>query len=102
MGNMIVVKKDGDRKAGPHDQEFQPIIFSLDNTFPLVKLGHADKWEPNYRESSSTTGSLLRRLIAGSASGRFMRWFLWLQILLGWLLATLFVAAVSGLVQHGK
>jgi hypothetical protein len=30
---------------------------------------------------------------------RFVMWFLWFQILLGWLLATLFVAGVSGIVH---
>lgn len=34
-------------------------------------------------------------------SPRFIQVFMWIQILLGWLLATLFVAAVSGIVQHG-
>jgi hypothetical protein len=28
-------------------------------------------------------------------SPRFLRWFLWAQILLGWLLATLFVAGFT-------
>jgi hypothetical protein len=27
------------------------------------------------------------------------QWFLWIQILLGWVLATLFVAGVSGIVH---
>jgi len=30
---------------------------------------------------------------------RHVRWFLWGQILLGWLLATLFIAGVSGIVH---
>jgi hypothetical protein len=60
---------------------FQPAVFSLENTFPLVKLGQADKWQPDAR-----------------AAG--VRWFLWVQVLLGWLFATLFVAGVSGIVQH--
>jgi hypothetical protein len=32
-------------------------------------------------------------------SPRFVMWFLWLQILLGWLLATLFLAGISGIVH---
>lgn len=60
---------------------FQALAFSLENTFSLVKLGQADKWQPESRS--------------------FMRWLIWVQILLGWLLATLFVAALSGIVQHG-
>jgi hypothetical protein len=30
---------------------------------------------------------------------KFLRWFLWVQILLGWLLATLFLAGVTGIVR---
>jgi len=29
----------------------------------------------------------------------FLRWFRWVQVLLGWLLATLFVAGVTGVVR---
>jgi hypothetical protein len=29
-----------------------------------------------------------------------VRWFIWIQIVLGWLFTTLFLAAVSGIVQH--
>jgi hypothetical protein len=32
-------------------------------------------------------------------SPRFVRWFLWIHILLGWLLATLFLAGVTGIVR---
>jgi hypothetical protein len=28
-----------------------------------------------------------------------VRWFLWIQILLGWLLATLFLAGISGIIK---
>lgn len=58
----------------------QPLAYSLENTFPLVKLGQADKWQ--------------------SRSGSYLQWLTWLQIVLGWLFATLFVAGVSGIVQH--
>jgi hypothetical protein len=66
-----------------HYPRFQPLIFSLENTFPLVKLGQADKWQP-----------------AQTPATRGIRWVVWAQIILGWLLATLFVAGIGGLVQH--
>ena len=59
---------------------FSPFIYSLENSLPLVKLGQADKWQPE-REH------------------RALLYFLRLQILLGWLLATFFVAGVSGVVH---
>jgi hypothetical protein len=39
------------------------------------------------------------RLSRWGTSARFVRWFLYLQILLGWLLATLFVAGVTGIIR---
>ncbi len=71
----------------PHYPQLSPPIFSLENTFPLVKLGQVDKWQPDPSPAVWEYAILLRRLI-------------WGQIVLGWFLATLFVAGISGLVQH--
>jgi hypothetical protein len=117
---------------------FSPLVYSVENSLPLVKLGQGDKWQPDperqiaTRESRPATefgyratwgwmpGRLregwraigeklaasweraparLRDLVAKTTSPRFVMWFLWFQILLGWLLATLFVAGVSGVVH---
>jgi hypothetical protein len=40
------------------------------------------------------------RVSQWGTSPRFVLWFLWSQILLGWLLATLFVAGISGIVRR--
>ncbi len=56
----------------------------------LIALGLRPPKDPN------AAPSFLRRF---ATSPRFVMWFLWLQILLGWLLATLFVAGVSGIVH---
>jgi hypothetical protein len=86
MGKLVPTDKDAAeafRTGGPqpeHYPEFQPLVFSVENTFPLVKLGQGDKWQPARKSR--------------------LRWIVWLQILLGWLLATLFVAGIAGLVQH--
>jgi hypothetical protein len=73
------------RYLPPHYPRFQPLMFSLETTFPLVKLGQADKWQPDP---------------AAPGFMRILRWCIRVQILLGWLFATLFLAAVSGIVQH--
>src|SRR5271157_2281217 len=51
--------------------------------------GRAPKWLQNAWGWISTK----------TTAPRFVMWFLWIQILLGWLLATLFVAGVSGIVH---
>ena len=86
------------REVPAYYPPFQPFMFSLEHTFPLVKLGQADKWQPAPDERPDSC-MILNSQCVGSA--RFMRWFIWAQIVLGWLLATLFVAAVSGIVQRG-
>jgi hypothetical protein len=50
-------------------------------------------------QPTSTGRSPNSRLSRYGTSARFVRCFIWLQILLGWLFATLFVAAVGGLIK---
>jgi hypothetical protein len=109
---------------------FSPLVYSVENSLPLVKLGQSDRWQPGDGVSPFSSGApasvkvwrkgtdWLRRFLTwlglktgahGNAntgqaarwgtSPRFVRAFLWIQILLGWLLATLFLAAVTGIVH---
>jgi hypothetical protein len=73
------------RQVPPHYPTFSPLVYSAENSLPLVKMGQTDKWQPD-----PEPGSLLATSVT---------WFLRIQILLGWLLATLFVAGVSGIVH---
>jgi hypothetical protein len=141
----------------PHYTAFAPLVFSVENSLPLVKLGQEDTWHPEPdRESALSQRSnwptclatsrtwthfqgLQRRLILWGVqrdpnpkkelprlqrflvycglqpppdreaarsrlsrwltSPRFVRWFLWVHILLGWLLATLFLAGLTGIIR---
>lgn len=108
-----------------HYRRFAPLLYSLENCFPLIKLGQTERWQPDPQLRPSRTkkvavensrpngsvglrrifgdGSNLRRLLGGAdaylASPRFIRAFLWVQVLLGWLLATLFVAGIAGMLH---
>jgi hypothetical protein len=93
-GNRVGVMVPSDREAAEslrsttrlpyYYPQFSAPIFSLENTFPLVRLGQADKWQPN----------------SARRDGMFLRWTIWGQNLLGWLGATLVLAALSGIVRH--
>jgi len=84
-----------------HYSRFSPLMYSVENSLPLVNLGQADKWQPEPpAPASRQPGEKLfawvwRRL----TWRRFLVWFLWFQILLGWLLATLFVGGVTGIIR---
>lgn len=88
MGMMVPTDKDASesfrssRTLPSNYPRFYSLIYSLENTFPLVKLGLGDKWQPNPESKS-----------------RFILRFRWFQILIGWLLAALFAAAISGLIR---
>jgi hypothetical protein len=73
---------------GPnHYQRFTASVYSLENSLPFVNLGQKDHWTPDPNPQGS------RRMPV------VLRWFRWGQVLLGWLLATLFVAGVTGVVR---
>jgi hypothetical protein len=136
-----IVPKDKDacgefKRDGETPRRYSPLMYSVESSLPLVKLGQAEKWEPDpdpkaslfrrgrwiknavRKKSWPKPAQWLERLLIFigllapvdpneppssfsrfGTSPRFLRWFLWLQILLGWLLATLFVAGVTGIVR---
>lgn len=180
-GGIVPTDKDActgfrkaERKIPAQYPSFSPLIYSVENSLPLVKLGQGDKWQPdpepkhpavhqlppalghrgtwaqrseglnkpiteadsNFIVSATDQTILSVPVVATISTGsgtaatgpavapekkerppalenmdklsllrhfgtspRFVKWFLWIQILLGWLLATLFVAGVSGIVH---
>jgi len=85
-----------------HLADFSPLFYSVENSFPLVKLWQADAWQPEPETSTPavTGGNLIARARQFFTWRRILLWFLWVQILLGWALATLFVGGVTGLIRH--
>ena len=76
--------------APPYYEPLSPLVLSIENSLPLVRLGQIDYWQPNPR--FPVKGSLF-------SSPRVLFAFQRLQVLLGWILATLFLAGVTGIVQ---
>jgi hypothetical protein len=92
--------------APGHYEPLSPLVFSLENSLPLVKLGQIDYWQPDptpsWRSSTEQAHSpdtLVQRKSSLLASPGFLFGFQRLQVLLGWILATLFLAGVTGIVQ---
>lgn len=83
---MVPTDKDAysDLKGGnarpAHYPTFSPAVYSLENSLPLVKLGQTEKWQPD-------------------PATHVLIWFVRGQILLGWFLATFFLAGISGIVH---
>jgi len=92
--------------------EFNPLVYSVEHSFPLVNLGMKDRWSPNHGIPSDRLSLDWRglRWLHGATfcdvqafrwnSPMSLRLCLWLQVPLGWLLATLFVAGLTGVVKR--
>jgi len=106
-GSIVPTGKDAYDSFAAHKglpanyEAFNALPYSLKNSFPLIKFGIQDKWAPGpdvlgtRREPVGWTSRFLLRI----ASPRFLRWFRWLQICAGWILATLFVGGVTGVIR---
>jgi hypothetical protein len=90
---------------------FNPLAYSFEHSFPLVNLGVKDHWAPSLGVSASPPlvhcwGLKWMRDVAVCgvhvfrvSSPGLLRWCIWLQVPLGWGLATLFVAGLTGIVK---
>ena len=107
-GNMVPTDKDAythfrEKDLVPDYYEgFHASIYSLENSFPLVKLGQVDRWQPDPATRSLTVDgdSIFIRWLIRLVSPAFLRWWRWIQVLLGWFLATMWIAGVTGLVRR--
>jgi hypothetical protein len=73
-------------------QPFNSFVYSLENFVPLIELHQAGYWLP-YPENSQQQNT--------KHSGRMLRWYLWLHILIGWIFTSILVAGLAGLIRNG-
>ena len=83
-------------EATKSHEELHPLLYSLDTFLPVVDLHQEYYWWPDATMSGSV--EVFGRRI--TISGRFLRHYLWLQIMAGWLLSGIFIAGVTGLIRN--
>ena len=69
-----------------YDPPFSPFWYSVDNFIPLVDLRQKDRWMPDLHSERAGLGWWLRLLV-------------WGLTLLGWVLSSLVLAAVTGVIH---
>lgn len=94
--------RNSNGRAPEHYPRFVPIVYSLESSVPLIKLGQVDHWQPNPSPQPLTWSGPVwyLRLRNFITVGEFLIYFRFVQIVAGWLLATLFLAGVTGLVRR--
>jgi hypothetical protein len=92
--------------------QFNPLVYSIEHSFPLVNLGVKDHWAPNHAVQSDRLLFHWRifRWLHGATiwnihifrwnATALLRLWLWFEVPLGWLLATLFLAGFTGVVKR--
>ena len=77
-------------------EKLHPLLYSLDVFLPFVNLHQEHYWWPD-AERSGECVLLGQRVRIG---GAFLRYYLWMQVIAGWLLSAIFVAGVTGLMRN--
>ena len=84
--NLMVATQDNSEQVA----QFNQLIFSLDAFIPLVNLHQEPYWLP-----SPNCGNPF----LGIKSGAWLRFYLWFHIAAGWVLTTLLVVGLTGMVK---
>ena len=94
QGGEIVLKK-GRHAFSEHYSKFNAFMYSLESFTPLLRLDQSSNWAPNANRG--------RRLHIGKfnllTTGSLLRIYLWLHIIAGWVLTSLWVGGITGLVK---
>jgi hypothetical protein len=86
---------DPSTPGGPPFERLHPLLYSLDLFLPFVNLRQEAYWWPNADASGEC--AVFGRTF--TMRGSYLRSYLWLQILAGWILSAIFVAGVTGLIK---
>jgi hypothetical protein len=77
-------------------EELNPVLYSLDVFLPFVNLHQEHYWWP----AKSVSGECVVLGWPVRVRGSFLRSYLWGQIIVGWLLSAIFLAAITGLIRN--
>jgi len=93
--NGQVMIENGRQKVAGEYPVFNAFFYSLESFTPLLKLDQNANWAPNANQGANIQ---LFRFWA-PRTGDILRYYLYLHIAAGWLLTSLWVGAVTGLVK---
>jgi len=112
----------GERRLSDNYQKFNSLIYSLETFVPLLKLDVSAYWKPNANCGKELRGlhklalvlvTLLLQILYGNRgakkqritkfapmkSGSLLRCYFWFHIIAGWILTTLWVGGLTGLLK---
>jgi hypothetical protein len=90
--------KNGKPQISENYPKFNSFVYSLETFVPLLKLGMSEYWTPNAKRGAPLDFCALNKLFPRTW-GSAIRDYMWLHIILGWVLTTLWIGALAGLVK---
>ncbi len=76
-------------------ERLHPLLYSFDVFLPFVNFHQEHYWWPD-ADVSGECAVFGQKM---NFSGSFLRYYLWLQIVAGWMLSAIFLAGVTGLIR---
>ena len=83
-------------KVSGHTSEFNPLAYSFDAFVPLVDLHQESCWLP---DATLEFQYSISKDFAVTIRGSHLRIYLWIHIVAGWILITLLIVGLTGLVK---
>jgi hypothetical protein len=98
-GQLII--ENGGQKISEEYPVFHALVYSIESFTPLLKLDQTSNWTPNANRHTEISTFCRQALISRQVpfSGNFLRYYLYFHIASGWLLTSLWVGAITGLVK---
>jgi hypothetical protein len=91
-GPTYIGEADNGKELVSSYPSFDPLAYSIDTFLPIIDIQQSEYWRPD----TSKKCWLLQK---ERSCGAFLRIYLWIHIIFGWLLTTLFVIGFTGLVR---
>jgi hypothetical protein len=92
-------EKDQQRTISPDYPKFNAFVYSVETFVPLLKLGIGERWAPNAHSGPPLNVGSLGYLGFPRTGGSLLRYYLWFHIVAGWVLTTLWIGGLTGLVK---
>ncbi len=75
--------------------KISPLMYSVDMFVPLINFHQAEYWMPNANRGSTVIHISWCKLTTGGT----LRIWMWIQIIAGWMLSSLLIVGLSGLIK---
>jgi len=118
--NLMSPVNDSRGQTKNNHPKFSALIYSIETFVPLLDLHQKKYWLPDARKGrtlrelaetflgrwefgriAQRTSSILNWQLFRLQTGALLRWWFWAEIILGWIITTLLLAVLTGLIHTG-